>query len=118
MDVGDREMTALEPDDMVGHLLKTPMPAPPKTARELAKQLVDATHELTRAHRDVKEADERLKRFRSTIDEAEEGLRKKMFKKTQVILVKTPVCHKAVVIRLASTGRGASIEVLDIEEGE
>lgn len=88
--------------------------APPKTVKELAKQLVEAKYELPRAQRTLTDAQERLTRVEGEIARAILKLQEVDVEGTRAILVTTQVCKKAVTLR--SDGKdGVTVEVLDLE---
>jgi hypothetical protein len=99
-----------------GMKMKAPKMAPPKTTKELAKQLVEATYELPRAQRELTDAQNRLERVKSNITRAHSEFEQVEFKETRAILVSTPGDGQKVVTIRMDDAAGVVIEVIDVED--
>lgn len=112
----DNPPTSLFEAAQRGMKMKPPQMAPPKTTKELAKQLVESTYELKGAIRAASDAQERMERVEGEIKQARDGLLKEWGGRgTKAILVTTQVCQKVVTIRMDDAS-GVVVEVLDLEE--
>ena len=94
--------------------MNTPTMAPPKTVKELAKQLVESRHELPRARRVLDEAQSEVDRLEAIGDQAIEKIKANPPDVPHTYLVK--VLNEIKVVLVSSIEGGIYVQVLDAEE--